>query len=221
MVVDPPRGGAVERVDPPYDAREIAAGPRRRKARRSYGFGTPRRSRHRQKGLETMNNIRSAIAGVAVLAAGAGTFGVLASTGTASAGTTPSGIDAARAGSFSVRVHHGSETNLDLGTSGFGAGDQNLFTGSLTRAGKHVGRVVGTCTTARAGRSSVDQLCEFVLRLGRSQLVASGTVSAGRQGPGTFALPILGGTGRYRTAAGEIAVTATSGKSFPIRISLA
>ncbi|MFZ2015215.1 MAG: hypothetical protein WAV00_15460 [Nocardioides sp.] len=50
--------------------------------------------------------------------------------------------------------------------------------------------------------------------------MASGTTRSGKSGPGTFALPILGGTGRYQTAAGQIAVTATNGKTFPIAISL-
>ncbi len=62
--------------------------------------------------------------------------------------------------------------------------------------------------------------CAFDLHLARGQIMASGTTRSGKSGPGTFALPILGGTGRYQTAAGQIAVTATNGKTFPIAISL-
>jgi hypothetical protein len=162
-----------------------------------------------------MSTIRSLITGATVVAVAGGATAVLAATGTATAGTAAS----ASSRSFTVRAHHGSDANIDLGTSGFSAGDEDLFTGRLTRNGTSVGRFVGSCTTARVG-SSADQLCEFVLRLGPAQLTASGTVRSGQSGPGTFLLPILGGTGRYQGAGGEIAVTATDGSSFPIKVSL-
>ena len=163
-----------------------------------------------------MFTFRTLITGVTIVAAGAGAGATLAATGTASAGTA----DSPRSASFTVRGHHGSETDLDLGKSGFSAGDQDLFTGSLTRNGSHAGSFVGTCTTARVGKTSADQLCTFDLHLAHGQIMASGTTRSGKSGPGTFALPILGGTGRYQTAAGHIAVTATNGKTFPIAITL-
>ncbi len=165
-----------------------------------------------------MSSTRSLAAGLAVVAAGAVTAAVLATTG-ATAETAPHGRPGTP-GAFTVTVHHGSEANLDLGTSGFGPGDQDLFTGAITRGGRKVGHLVGSCTTVRANHTSADQLCEFVLRLGTAQINASGTVTSGRQGPGTFRLPIVGGTDRYRDAGGQIAVTATNGKTFPIQISL-
>jgi hypothetical protein len=161
-----------------------------------------------------MSTIHTLITGATVAVAGVGVAAVVASTGTASAGP------ASRSESFAVRAHQTSQTNIDLGKSGFSAGDQGYFVGPLTRHGSTVGRLVGTCTTARAGRSSVDQLCEFVLHLGKGQITAAGTVRAGQSGPGTFTLPILGGTGRYQSAAGQIAVTATSGRTVPIKVSL-
>lgn len=163
----------------------------------------------------TTHRTRSVATVVAVLAVGAGAGAAMTASGTASADTA-----SRTAGAFTVQTHSRTETNLDLGKTGFSPGDQDLFTGSLTRHGKHVGRLVGTCTTARVGASTADQLCEFVLHLGKAQLTAAGTVSSDRQGPGTFALPIVGGTGRYSSAAGQIAVTATSGKTFPITVSL-
>jgi hypothetical protein len=162
-----------------------------------------------------MNTIRSAIAAATVLAAGVGSVAALTTSDSASAGTAT-----ARAGSFTVRAHQGSDTSIDHGNDGFSAGDQDLFAGALTRDGKHVGHLVGTCQTARVGGKTADQLCEFVLRLGHGQITASGSVSSTEKGPGTFALPILGGTGQYRRAAGQIAVTATNGDSFPIRVDL-
>jgi hypothetical protein len=161
-----------------------------------------------------MNSIRPVINSVAVVAVGLGTAGVLAASDSASAGTAPAG-----SGSFTVTTHQSSESDIDLGATGFSAGDEQFFTGALTRHGTHVGRLVGSCTTAHVGKTA-DQLCEFVLSFGASQINASGSVSSGEQGPGTFALPILGGTGRYRGAAGQITVTATTGKTLPITVSL-
>ena len=179
-----------------------------------------------------MNSIRSLITGATVVAAGAGAAAALAVTGSAAAGTAtgtatgtapataPGTATAPSAGSFTLRAHHGSDASLDLGAKGFSAGDQDLFAGPLTRKGHAAGRFVGTCTMARVGHKSADQLCEFVLHLAHGQITASGTVRAGQGGPGTFALAILGGTGRYRAAAGQIAVTPSNGASFPIAVDL-
>lgn len=162
-----------------------------------------------------MSTIRTFITGVTVVAAGAATAAALATTGTASAGTA-----ASSARTFTVKAHHGSDSNIDLGHAGFSAGDEDLLVASLTRGGKHVGHMVGNCTTARVGARSADQLCEFVLKLPHGQVTAAGTVHAGQSGPGAFELPILGGTGRYQGASGQIAVTATSGATIPIQVSL-
>lgn len=165
-----------------------------------------------------MNTIRSTAAVATVLAAGVGTIAALTAADSASAGTT--GGSAARSQSFTLHAHHGTDDSVDLGPSGFSAGDQDLFTSSLTRGGKKVGRLVGSCTTARVGKTSADQLCEYVLRLDHGQITALGTVRSTQAGPGTFALAIAGGTGRYRSAAGQIEVTATSGTTIPITVSL-
>jgi hypothetical protein len=161
-----------------------------------------------------MSTIRSLIAGAAVVSTAAGIGLGLAATGSASAGT------AATSGSFLLHAHNATESNIDLGKGGFSAGDQDLMVASLARQGKAVGRLVGNCTTVRVGKASADQLCEFVLHFGKGQITASGTVRSGQAGPGTFVLPILGGTGRYQGATGQIAVTATNGKSIPIQVTL-
>jgi allene oxide cyclase-like protein len=161
-----------------------------------------------------MFTIRTLITGVTVVAASATGAAALATTGSASAGTA-----ASSAASFSVRAHAGSDANIDLGDAGLSAGDEDLVVAPLSRGGTHVGRMVGNCTTVRVARSA-DQLCEFVLHLGRGQITASGTVRAGQSGPGTFTLPILGGSGRYQGAAGQITVTSTDRATIPIRVSL-
>lgn len=161
-----------------------------------------------------MYTIRTFVTGVAVVAAGAGSAAVLASTGTASAGTAGQS-----ARSFTLVAHHGSDSSIDLGRTGFSAGDEDLFVSPLTRGGTRVGRLVGSCTVVRAARTA-DQLCEFVLHLGRGQITASGTVRAGQGGPTGFVLPILGGSGRYAGAAGQLSVTPTSGGNLPVQVSL-
>lgn len=187
-----------------------------------------------------MSRTRIMITTACAVTVAGGTAIALAATGSASAG--PAKAPAAKAvtaaaakpalaepaaasappttGSFTVRAHHGSETSIDLGRHGFSAGDEDLLVSPLTYLGKRVGRLVGNCTTTRVGNSSADQLCEFVLVLNGSQLTASGTVRAGTNGPGTFRLSILGGTGRYRGASGTLAVTSGNGSTIPMEISL-
>jgi len=121
--------------------------------------------------------------------------------------------------SFTVRAHHGTESDLDLGASGFSAGDQSLFVAPLTRSGHAYGRLVGSCTTVRA-QATADQLCEFVLHMPQGQITASGTFRSGPAGPGSYSLPVLGGTGRYQRASGQINITSTRTASFPIQIVL-
>ena len=166
---------------------------------------------------------RSTAVAVAVLAAAGGAVVALNADGPATAGTsvgTSASATSAGARTFTVQTHQGPETNIDLGQKGFSAGDQDLFTGTITRQGNHVGRLVGNCTTVRVGKTTADQLCEFVLHLRRGQITAAGTVRSGAKGPGTFSLPVLGGSGRYGTASGQIAITATNGKTVPITVSL-
>lgn len=160
-----------------------------------------------------MNRIRTgALVAAAVLTAAAGASTVI-TTGPASAGTSSS------PSTFSLRIYPGSEKNLDLGRSGFSAGDQDLFTGTLVRSGKHVGHMVGSCTTVRVGAASADQLCEWSLRLADGQITAAGSVISGEHGPGSFAVPILGGTGHYATAAGQLKITASDG-AIPVTVQL-
>jgi hypothetical protein len=123
-------------------------------------------------------------------------------------------------GRFTLIAHHGSDTSIDAGASGFSAGDQDLMVSPLTHAGAHVGSLVGECTDARVTATAVDQLCDFTLRLRGGQIIASGAVHAGQQGPGTFTLAVLGGTGRYVGASGTLAVTATNGPTVPLTLTL-
>jgi hypothetical protein len=160
-----------------------------------------------------MSSIRSIIIGSVVAASAAAVATIAATSVTASAGTPSSGT-------FTVRAYHTSDTGIDLGKPGYSVGDQDLGADRLMRNGERVGWMAVSCTTSRLGHTSEDQLCEFVLHLAGSQLTSAGAVRSGEGGPGTFTLPILGGTGRYRTATGQLAITATDGPYVPITISL-
>jgi hypothetical protein len=162
-----------------------------------------------------MSTIRTLITGITVVAAGAGAAAAVAATGTASAGTATSSAKV-----FTLKAHHSRDSNIDLGDSGFSAGDEDLAVATLTRGGHRVGHLVLNCTAAHVGSASVDQLCEFVLALRGGQITAAGTIRAGQSGPGTFPLPILGGTGRYQGVGGQIAVTSTNGDTVPIQVTL-
>jgi hypothetical protein len=151
----------------------------------------------------------------------AGTTGLLAA---AAAATVPALLGSAAAAApneFTVHAVHGADTTIDAGRTGFSSGDDELATMHLVRAGKAVGWGVTECRTVHVGRQLAEQLCTFALHFGKGQIVATGAVGSGQQGPGTFSLAITGGTGRFRDAQGELLVTATNGGSVPITVELA
>jgi hypothetical protein len=160
-----------------------------------------------------MSSTRKTIALTLGAVASAGALAAVVNAASASAGT-PGG------GTFTVIAHHHSDTNIDLGRRGFSPGDVDLFTDWLGRGGDRVGWLTGSCRVVRVGRTTADQLCDFDVSLGGAQLTSTGQVRSTQSGPGTFSLPITGGTDRYRGASGELTITATNGPSLPITISL-
>jgi hypothetical protein len=132
------------------------------------------------------------------------------------------GSAAASGGSqFTVYAVHGSDTSVDVGKSGFSAGDTEVNSDQLVQGNRSVGWETGSCLTTFVGASRADQICHFVLVLASGQIVADGAVRSGSQGPGTFTLAIVGGTGKYRAARGELQVTATNGPRVPMTVSVA
>jgi hypothetical protein len=151
-------------------------------------------------------------AGSTSLLAVAAAVTVPALLGSATAATT--------ANEFTVRALNGAQTTIDAGRKGFSAGDDDLGTMHLRRSGKSVGWGIIDCLTVHVGPSHAVQQCTIALHFGKGQIVATGAVRSGQQGPGTFSLAITGGTGRYRNAQGQMLVTATSGNSIPITVQL-
>src|SRR4051794_30667581 len=119
------------------------------------------------------NSIRSVIIGsVAVASAATAVATAVATAGAASAGTPSSGT-------FTVHAYHLSDSQIDLGKPGYSVGDQDLGADRLMRHGKRVGWMAVSCTTTRLGKTSEDQLCQFVLHLGTAQLTSAGAVRSG------------------------------------------
>jgi hypothetical protein len=98
------------------------------------------------------------------------------------------------------------EQFIDLGDPGFSQGDQNVFTADLFMDDRRVGFDGGTCTVVRIhpdGSSSLQCLGSNSLPDG--QLTVQGLVSTSAEGElQPFELAITGGTGRYKTARGQV-----------------
>jgi hypothetical protein len=91
----------------------------------------------------------------------------------------------------------GTVTPIDLGTKGFGVGDEYVLSDRVYRGGKHVGQDAGTCTVVTAAG---DAVCDLVMSLPAGHVVVHGLL------PGTahaIRLAVTGGTGRYATARGD------------------
>jgi hypothetical protein len=114
----------------------------------------------------------------------------------------------------------GHETNIDLGSKGFSAGDQELVAANLVQDGKRVGEVGSVCQLVRVAKSSAACLDTFTLSLPKGQITTQGLVTSTPAGAGTFALAITGGTGAYQTAHGQMKVTSTSTDEVPLTLYL-
>jgi hypothetical protein len=104
------------------------------------------------------------------------------------------------------------EAFLDLGAQGDSLGDQFVFNADLYRDDERVGIAGAHCTLVRLEAAvSVSFQCLATAELPRGQITTQGllTFSEETEGePEVFA--ITGGTGRYRTAHGEVIVREVS-----------
>jgi Allene oxide cyclase barrel like domain len=106
------------------------------------------------------------------------------------------------------------EAFLDIDRNqGPSLGDQIVFSDNLFRNGKKVGTDGGACTVTNVSKdlSKVTANCVATLSLRRGQITLQGLVTFTETGqPPPFFVAITGGTGAYRTAHGEMTVTAVS-----------
>jgi allene oxide cyclase-like protein len=95
------------------------------------------------------------------------------------------------------------ETDLDLGDTGFGPGDQFLFADDLFRDDEKVGTDGGSCTVVRVEGQNATINCTATFSLAGGQIAVQGLIEIVGNEERPFTVAVTGGTGRYRDADGE------------------
>ena len=108
---------------------------------------------------------------------------------------------------ISFAQHQTSDHSFDLG-SGHGdtVGAIELSANKLMQGSKQIGHDGVSCTITRLSGGTADDLCSDILVLAHGQIDLAGLVTSTPQGPGTFELAVVGGTGRYQDARGYATV---------------
>lgn len=129
----------------------------------------------------------AALAGVALVASG------VAASAQEGGGNTPETIR--------LNVHWTAQHQVDAPPSGDSPGDLSVTAGELTTpAGRIVGRVQGVCVNVPVHNSE----CSFTLSLAGGHLQLLSAYGSGFSGEKTGVDAIVGGTGAYRTARGDV-----------------
>ena len=107
------------------------------------------------------------------------------------------------------------EAEIDLGEPGDSLGDQFVFSADLFRAGKKVGIDGGVCTIVRLEPMvSATSQCVATAELPKGQITVQGLLTFDAETEGEPSrLAITGGTGKYRTAQGELIITGSETES--------
>jgi hypothetical protein len=132
------------------------------------------------------------IAAGALTAAGAGVAIMAAAAPASPAGQTIGYTEAAV-----------SDHGFNLGSGhGVAVGFIELSSNKLMRGSTQIGTDGENCTITRLGGGTADSLCNVVDVFTAGQIDLSGLVTSTRQGPGTFQVAVVGGTGQYAGARG-------------------
>lgn len=150
------------------------------------------------------------MAGLVTVAAGAVAATALAGTLTASAAPAPAApgpfADARSAATvlrYDIRFRPQDENYVDVGSPGPGIGDLLVFQDQiLDRRGKQVGVEGGSCTITALLGAGFQTHCLGTVSLPQGQIAFQGLVTDAPEKH----MAVVGGTGRYRTAAGELTV---------------
>lgn len=148
--------------------------------------------------------------------------GVTAAFATSSGGDAASDSDDGETVVLHLLAKEVAETFIDLGDADFSQGDQFVFTNDLFRGDEKVGSDGGVCTvTHLTADGATDVYCTGSNSLPGGQVTVSGLVHYGpgeeiKQEP--YSLPITGGTGRYRTARGEVTFNDLSTSEFRLTL---
>jgi hypothetical protein len=138
---------------------------------------------------------------------GAGAVAVLVG-GAVSASAAPTAAGSASAGKdtvlrYDISFRPQDQNFVDLGTPGPGIGDQLVFQDRILDHGRQVGVEGGACTiTALLPGDHFQTHCVGTVSLPGGQIAFQGLVSDAPSKP----MAVVGGTGRFRTAAGTLTV---------------
>jgi hypothetical protein len=97
------------------------------------------------------------------------------------------------------------EEFVDVGTEGFSLGDEFVFSSTLRKGGKDVGRAGVVCTFTSVEREEAQ--CNATATFSGGQIAVQGLI-AGE--PESFVLPVTGGSGEFEGADGELHVRQVS-----------
>ena len=104
---------------------------------------------------------------------------------------------------YDIRFRPFAENYVDVGSPGPGIGDMLVFQDQiLDRRGRQVGVEGGTCTITALLADGFQTHCVGTVSLPAGQIAFQGLVSDAPE----KRMAVVGGTGRYRTAAGELTV---------------
>lgn len=134
---------------------------------------------------------------IAALALVAGSHAALAS---------PATSDRAAGTTIAVTSHDRTNARVDVGRKGFGPGDEDVSSMTLSVDGKAAGHGTITCQAMRVSRRSADEQCTGVLALNDGSVTFSGLNTSGRGAPPPFDWAVTGGTGAYSQAIGYVHV---------------
>jgi hypothetical protein len=108
----------------------------------------------------------------------------------------------------------GVEGEINIPPAGFGAGDGFTFSDPLYRwagakRGARVGRVDGHCTFTQVDfgpPETATSYCVATVFLPAGQVVVAKHLRFAGEGPQTFSIAVVGGTGRYSNARGQATI---------------
>lgn len=133
---------------------------------------------------------------------GAGVVAVLVG-GAVSASAAPTGDSTGSVLRYDISFRPQEQNFVDVGTPGPGIGDQLVFQDRILDHGRQVGVEGGSCTiTALLPGDHFQTHCVGTVSLPGGQVAFQGLVSDAPE----KLLAVVGGTGRFRTAAGTLTV---------------
>lgn len=88
-----------------------------------------------------------------------------------------------------------------------------LYEWAGTKRGKRVGRFEGLCTFTKLNLAAqaVTAYCTASANLPKGRVLVAGFLLFAEEGPATFTVPVIGGTGRYANARGTVTIREIGG----------